>query len=724
MNAVTWDGISADETREDASSIADATRGLVLRHVLASTLLLLVSGALGVLLRQSQANIKILSPAVWYQVMTAHGLGAFVGWAAFALMGISWWVLHENGFILIGWSRKFAEVAWWTMILGVAGVVITVLGLGFAGSWVFLYPLPFEAAGEWTRVATALFSFSVLLVGVSIISWCCGILGCVTGPGLGAESRGVFNRFFCALGLGILWPKRFRTDRPLPFAIIPLTVIAIDMIIATIPLAVLLVEMIVQAADSSVSIDPLLAKSMLWWFGHPVVYLLLFPAVAIYYHLIPRFAGRPLVAGHVIAVGWMIGVVSNVIIGAHHMYTDFPDTFQQVVNTGMQPLTYAVTIPSALSLFSIALTIYRSPYNWSPAGTAIALALVSWLVAGFQGVGLATIQYDVVAHNTLWVVGHFHNMALLNIGIVIFAALYAFIPALVGRQWASNRLAYWHIGLTIVGGYGSVMPWMIQGLEGAPRRFAELPDRYSSMSTWSLPFVAMIAVGQLLFVVNLLQTLGFAWWKPVLTPATLSEPLASTSTPREQPREAFAGLLAAAGIGLAIPALFATPFVWGRSVSWSPTSAAPWARVGRPPSESSSHSCSPSSASSCSGTPSVTGEARAGIVASDAPAMWSSAMMEMRNTDALHTLGRGIRNRERQPRRGCHRACRGRCGATPDRCRLRRGRGSRPRRTVQRVRVRGLRRGDAEGGRPPAQRARPPRCRDHGASARPSRRPP
>ena len=55
------------------------------------------------------------------------------------------------------------------------------------------------------------------------------------------------------------------------------------MIIATLPLAVLLVEMIVQSFSPSVHVDPLLAKNVLWWFGHPVVYLLLFPAVAIYY---------------------------------------------------------------------------------------------------------------------------------------------------------------------------------------------------------------------------------------------------------------------------------------------------------------------------------------------------------------------------------------------------------------------------------------------------------
>ena len=103
------------------------------------------------------------------------------------------------------------------------------------------------------------------------------------------------------------------------------------------------------------------------------------------------------------------------------MYLDFPNTFQQTVNLGMQPLTYAVTIPSALSLYSLGFTIYRSDFQWTPAAKFLAVGMVSWLVAGLQGVGLATIQYDALAHNTLWVVGHFHNMALLNIGLVVFA---------------------------------------------------------------------------------------------------------------------------------------------------------------------------------------------------------------------------------------------------------------------------------------------------------------
>ena len=90
----------------------------------------------------------------------------------------------------------------------------------------------------------------------------------------------------------------------------------------------------------------------------------------------------------------------------------------------MQPLTYAVTIPSALSLYS--LSVHDLPVglrSGRPAAKFLAVGMVSWLVAGLQGVGLATIQYDALAHNTLWIVGHFHNMALLNIGLVVFGGV-------------------------------------------------------------------------------------------------------------------------------------------------------------------------------------------------------------------------------------------------------------------------------------------------------------
>ena len=485
----------------------ERARSLTLRYLVASTAIFLVSGLLGVLMRTSQAGWGRLDPGDFYAVMTAHGLGAFVGWAAFAVMGLAFWVLGEVGFPTRGFGLAMARLTWLLMVVGVAGVVVTTLVLGFGGSWVFLYPLPFHGAGDWGDWATALFSASVLLVGLSIVTWCLAILHTVVGPALSAKSPRLANRLGVALGFGYLWPRRFATNpRSVPYAVIPLTVIGIDMIIATLPLAGLLVAMIVQSF-ADVSVDPLLAKNVLWWFGHPVVYLLLFPAVAVYYLLIPRYAGRDLVAGNVIAIAWTVAVIANVLVWAHHVYLDYPDdTPQASINVLMQPMTFALVLPSALSLYSLGFTIYRSSFRWTPASTALFLGLVGWLLAGLSGIVNATIAFDVVVHNTLWVVGHFHHMALLNIGFLIFGAVYAFLPRLTGNALYSERAAWWHIWLTVGAGLGNVTLWLIQGLDGAPRRFAVLPDRYDGLTQLSVPFVAVLALAQLLVAWNVVQT--------------------------------------------------------------------------------------------------------------------------------------------------------------------------------------------------------------------------
>ena len=485
------------------------SRRLVARYLVASTVILLASGLLGVLIRESQAGIGKLPPNTWYAFMTAHGLGAFLGWAGFAVMGLAYWVLEDVGFELRPLGRGLAEATWWLMVVGVAGVIASTVFMHFAGSWVFLYPLPFHGAGQWGRWATAIFSASVLLAGLSIVTWCVSILDTVLGPALHAVRSGIGNRLGVALGLGYLWPKRFATNpRSVPYPVIPLTVIGIDMIIATLPLAVLLVEMIVQAFSPGVHVDPLLAKNVLWWFGHPVVYLLLFPAVAVYYVLVPKLAGRPLVAGNVIAVAWAIAVVANVVVWAHHVYLDHPNgTAQGTINVLMQPTTFALVIPSALSLYSLGMTIYRSEWKWGVVETTLFLGLFSWLTAGLSGVVNATIAFDKVVHNTLWIVGHFHQMAIVNIGFVVFAGIYYVLPNVYGKPIWSESLAKWHIWLTFIGVTVNSAFWLWQGLNGAPRRFSELPAGYEASTRAALPFVALIVIAQLVFVVNMTQTL-------------------------------------------------------------------------------------------------------------------------------------------------------------------------------------------------------------------------
>jgi cytochrome c oxidase subunit 1 len=492
-----------------AGAEREYARRITLRYVLTAQAILVVSGLMGIVLRDSQAGAGRLPKEWWYALMTAHGLGAFIGWAGFSVMGVAFWVLAEVGFPVRTLGRRLAEATYWLMVVGVAAIVVSTVCLHFGGSWVFLYPLPFHSAGAWGKVSTGIFLSGVLAVGLSIVTWSVAILHTTVSPALHAVSPRWTNRFGLSIGFGYLWPKRFATNpRPVPYSVIPLTVIAVDMIIATLPLAVLLVEMIVQTYVPSWHVDPLLAKNVLWWFGHPVVYLLLFPAVAVYYLLVPRYAGRALVAGNMITVGWTIAIVANVIVWAHHVYIDYPvNSPQAAIDTAMQPLTFALTIVSALSLYSLFFTIARSKYVWNAAGTALFLGILSWFSAGLSGVVNATIAFDQAIHNTLWIVGHFHQMALLNIGLVAFAAVYTWLPDWLGRPLYSEGLAKVHVWGTFVFATGNSVVWLIEGLEGAPRRFAVLPHAWSAYSVAGSVMAIATGVFQLPFFWNVLQTI-------------------------------------------------------------------------------------------------------------------------------------------------------------------------------------------------------------------------
>ena len=85
---------------------------------------------------------------------------------------------------------RLADATWWVTVAGTAGIVVTTLLMGFAGSWVFLYPLPFFSADQWGDAATGIFAFSVLLVGVGILTWCTAILHTVAGPSNPSSAAG------------------------------------------------------------------------------------------------------------------------------------------------------------------------------------------------------------------------------------------------------------------------------------------------------------------------------------------------------------------------------------------------------------------------------------------------------------------------------------------------------------------------------------------------------
>jgi cytochrome c oxidase subunit 1 len=138
------------------------------------------------------------------------------------------------------------------------------------------------------------------------------------------------------------------------------------------------------------------------------------------------------------------------------------------------------------------------------------------IIFAFGGIGgLVNASYNVnlVVHNTMWVVGHFHLTVGSGVTLTFMGILYWLVPYLTGRALWSRRAALvqawlWLIGM---GTMSFVQHWL--GLLDMPRRTmigsaAYLPLRPDWQAL--LPFVGIggtiLFISGLLFFLNMILT--------------------------------------------------------------------------------------------------------------------------------------------------------------------------------------------------------------------------
>jgi heme/copper-type cytochrome/quinol oxidase subunit 1 len=217
-------------------------------------------------------------------------------------------------------------------------------------------------------------------------------------------------------------------------------------------------------------VSPLLNLVVFWFFGHAVVYILFLIPVAAYYLLVPIFAKRPIYSYRFAFAAAVMFTILTPLLSIHHLYlTPLPawSSFITMV------LTFAIVIPSAITFFTVWMTlkgVKRKDWEWNAVTLFLLLSFAGSIAGGLTGPDNNTISFDVDFHNTMFVVSHFHAMALLSITAGAFALTYALFPVLVGRFWYSPRLAQAHFVGSAIGWSGLVMYMDFLGTDGVLRR--------------------------------------------------------------------------------------------------------------------------------------------------------------------------------------------------------------------------------------------------------------
>lgn len=426
----------------------------------------------------------------YYQGLTAHGVINAVVLTTFFAVAFGHVVISDRlqkplamplvwgSILLMGIGTLMASV---TILLGEASVLYTFYP-PLKASWVFYLGLAVFVVGSW----------------LPLWAW---------------------------VSVYVLWRKE-NPDKKTPLAVVGMMTTFIIWQLCTLPVAYEVLLMLLPWSLGWVDhINVVLARTLFWFFGHPLVYFWLLPTYTIYYTILPAQAGGKLYSDFAARFVFMAFLVLSSPLGLHHQFADpgISSDYKALHTV----LTSFVAIPSLMTAFTLAASLEiaarmrggeglfgwwkKLPYFDEKAWffPYMFCGLIIFIFGGATGIVNASFNVNQVVHNTSWVPAHFHFtvggpvfLAILGMSLYLLAkAFQTKIPSLKAAMWVPYL---WMIGVMTMS-----TGMFINGLNGAPRRtnmgMSYLnPDNPGFQPEWVIP--AMIAVlGAVIMVIAMVK---------------------------------------------------------------------------------------------------------------------------------------------------------------------------------------------------------------------------
>lgn len=467
----------------------------ILRSLLIAFTSLLVGALFGVLQALERVpGVSIISSKLYYLSLTGHGVLMALVFTTFFIMGIGIYAVTRSLGVPLA-SYRLNSLAYWLAIGGTVMATLAILS-GRANVLYTFYP-PMRATTFFYLGAT------ILVVGTWLYS---------------------LNIFLTARE----WIKAGNRGMNLPLPTYGIVVTLIVWIMATVGLAAEVLLMLIPWSLGIVDrIDPLLARTLFWFFGHPLVYFLLLPAYVVWYTVLPRVLNTTVFSEKLSRLAFTLFVLFSVPVGFHHQFMD-PGISQgwKFLHT---VLTFFVFVPSLMTAFTITATMEKSARQQGGAGllawlgklpwrdptfTAIFLAMVSFAFGGAGGAVNAGLNVNAAIHNTAWIPGHLHLTAGTAVALTFMGVSYLILPRLTGRAPLGRGLALTQVYLWFVGVAIFSTAMHVAGILGSPRRASDVTYEVAAGAPDWGPYMTVAGVGGVimfssvvLFVVNMVLLL-------------------------------------------------------------------------------------------------------------------------------------------------------------------------------------------------------------------------
>ncbi len=255
--------------------------------------------------------------------------------------------------------------------------------------------------------------------------------------------------------------------------------------------------------------DPILWQHLFWFFGHPEVYVVLFPPMGICAEIFTTFC-RKKIFGYKIIIYTAIATGGlSFIVWAHHQFIAGIDPR---MGTVFAITTVLISIPVAEMIFSYIATLYGGSIEFKTPMLWALSFLFTFILGGVTGIHLGANASDAYLHDTYFVLAHFHYTFFPIAIIGSFAAFYYWFPKMFGKM-LDETLGKIHCLGTVATFNLVFIPLFFLGLAGQHRRiwgftsenYPELA-KYQDVRVFATVSLVFMLLFQIPFFINLIIT--------------------------------------------------------------------------------------------------------------------------------------------------------------------------------------------------------------------------